>query len=59
MMNYGYAKVIGKTKKSGFCIVFILCQYGTVDGGQPAVSGLRKSLIRALYVTHLYLEILV
>jgi hypothetical protein len=52
MTNYGYAKIIGK-------IVSILWQYGTVDGGQPAVSGLRKSLILALYVTHLYLEILV
>jgi hypothetical protein len=24
MTNYGYAKIIGKTKKLGFCIVFIL-----------------------------------
>jgi hypothetical protein len=25
MTNYSYAKIIGKTEKSGFCIVFILC----------------------------------
>jgi hypothetical protein len=27
MMNYGYAKIIGKTKTSGFCIVSILCHW--------------------------------